>query len=85
VLTVDRAADRACFERDDAEIEIRLSDNRALNWTPKSGAAGAPRTLDLLPYLKLKLLLESISDPRHAHFANAVALPAVTHWSEAHD
>jgi putative selenate reductase len=85
VLTVDRAADRACFERDDAEIEIRLSDNRALGWTPKSGLADAPRTLDLLPYLKLKLLLESIGDTRHAHFANAAALPAVPHGSQAHD
>jgi putative selenate reductase len=85
ILTLDRPADRASFERDDAEIEIRLSDNRPLHWTPKSGLAGAPRTLDLLPYLKLKLLLESISDPRRAHFANVAGLPAVTHGSEAHD
>ena len=85
VLTLDRAADRACFERDDAEIAIRLSDNRALHWTPKSGLTGTARTLDLLPYLKLKLLLESISDPRHAHFANVAGLPAITHGSEAHD
>ena len=85
VLTVDRAADRACFERDDTEIEIRFSDNRPLHWTPKNGLAGAARTLDLLPYLKLKLLLESIGDPRRAHFANVAGLPAVTHGSEAHD
>jgi putative selenate reductase len=85
ILTVDRAADRACFERDDAAVEIRLSDNRALGWTPKSGVAGAARTLDLLPYLKLKLLLESIGDTRHAHFANAAALPAVAHGNETHD
>jgi putative selenate reductase len=84
-LTVDRTADRARFERDDADVEIRFSDNRALGWTPKTVAAGAPRTLDLLPYLKLKLLLESISDPRHAHFANAAALSAVTHGNQAHD
>ncbi len=84
-LTVDRAADRARFERDGDTIEIRLSDNRALRWTPKTAAAGAPRTLDLLPYLKLKLLLESISDPRHANFANAAALPAVAHGNETHD
>jgi putative selenate reductase len=85
ILTVDRTADRARFERDDTEIEIRLSDNRALHWTPRNGAMGAPRTLDMLPYLKLKLLLESISDPRHAHFANVDGLPAVTHGGEAHD
>jgi putative selenate reductase len=85
VLTVDRAADRARFERDDAEVEIRLSDNRAFGWRPKTAAAGAARTLDLLPYLKLKLLLETIGDTRHAHFANAAALPAAAHGSEAHD
>jgi len=85
VLTLDRAADSALFERDDAAIEIRLSDNRALGWMPKSGAADAPRTLDLLPYLKLRLLLESIGDPRHAHFANAAALPAAAHGNETHD
>ena len=85
VLTVDRAADRARFERDDAEVEIRLSDNRAFGWRPKTAAAGAARTLDLLPYLKLKLLLETIGDTRHAHFANVAALPAAAHGSEAHD
>jgi hypothetical protein len=50
-----------------------------------TAAAGAARTLDLLPYLKLKLLLESIGDTRHAHFANAAALPAVAHGNETHD
>ncbi|MGA3016872.1 MAG: glutamate synthase [Bryobacteraceae bacterium] len=85
VLTVDRAADRACFERDDVAIEIRLSDNRALDWRPKTDHAGGARTLDLLPYLKLKLLLESIGDPRHAHFANAAALPAAAYGNETHD
>jgi hypothetical protein len=28
----------------------------------------------MLPYLKLKLLMESISDPRHVHFANVAGL-----------
>jgi putative selenate reductase len=82
VLTEDRAADRAHFERGDAKIEIRLSDNRPVDWTPKSGA---PHTLDMLPYLQLKLLLESVSDPRHAHFANAAVLPAVAPGNETHD
>jgi hypothetical protein len=64
---------------------MRLSDHHALSWRPKNGTAGTPRTLDLLPYLKLKLLLESVSDARHASFANAAALPAVTNGSEDHD
>jgi hypothetical protein len=32
------------------------------------------RLVDMLPYLQLKLLLESVSDPRRIHFANAAAL-----------
>jgi len=79
VLVVDEAADRACFERDDGVAEIRLSDNRVLSWN------GAARTLDLLPYLKLKQLYQCVGDIRHAHFANTAALPAVSFGSEPHD
>jgi hypothetical protein len=41
--------------------------------------------IDMLPYLKLKLLLESAGDPRHVHFANVANLEeaiddhAITH------
>jgi hypothetical protein len=28
----------------------------------------------MLPYFKLKLLMESIGDPRHVHFANVAGL-----------
>ena len=42
----------------------------------------APQQLHLLPYLKLKLLLESISDPRHVHFANVAGLQEVTIGNE---
>jgi putative selenate reductase len=79
LLVVDAAADRARFERGDGAAEIRLSDNRVLAWH------GAARTLDLLPYLKLKLLYQGVGDIRHAHFANAAALPAVSHGSVTHD
>ena len=71
VLAVDAAADRARFRRNGGDFEIRLSDNEVLGWRP-NGAA--PSTLDLLPYLKLKLLMESIGDPRHVHFANVASL-----------
>src|ERR1035437_814961 len=33
-----------------------------------------PSTLAMLPYFKLKLLMESIGDPRHVHFANVAGL-----------
>jgi hypothetical protein len=65
---VDAAADRACFTRPDGAVEIRLSDNQVLTWQP------TVRTLDMLPYLKLRLLMESIGDPRHVNFANVAGL-----------
>jgi len=68
-------AGTARFQTAAAEVEIRLPDHEVL-W---GRAIHCPVTIDLLPYLKLKLLFESISDARRAHFANAVALPEVTH------
>ena len=69
-------ADRARFDTAAAAIEIRLSDNQALSWKPKPGAA-PPGVVDMLPYLKLKLLAESVGDPRHVHFANVAGLQEV--------
>jgi putative selenate reductase len=76
-LAVDAAAGRAWFHRTDAAVEIRLSDHEVLAWRP-TGAGPAPSTLDMLPYFKLKLLMESIGDPRHVHFANVAGLQETT-------
>jgi putative selenate reductase len=73
-LAVDHAAGRAWFHRTDAAVEIRLSDHEVLGWRPTGSADPAPSTLDMLPYFKLKLLMESIGDPRHVHFANVAGL-----------
>jgi putative selenate reductase len=73
-LAVDTAAGRAWFHRTDAAVEIRLSDHEVLGWRPTGSAGPAPSTLDMLPYFKLKLLMESIGDPRHVHFANVAGL-----------
>jgi putative selenate reductase len=75
-LTLDPAADHARFETETAVIEVRLSDNQALSWEPKTGAA-PPGVVDMLPYLKLKLLAESVGDPRRVHFANVAGLQEV--------
>jgi len=77
LLALDPAADRAHFETEAEEVEIRLSDNQALSWKPKAVAPPAVRVLDMLPYLKLRLLAESAGDPRHVHFANVAALSEV--------
>jgi putative selenate reductase len=72
-LAVDATAGRAWFHRTDAAVEIRLSDHEVLAWRP-TGGGPASFTLDMLPYFKLKLLMESIGDPRHVHFANVAGL-----------
>jgi putative selenate reductase len=74
LLNVDAAAGRAWFHRTDAAVEIRLSDNQVLAWRATDSAGPPPSTLDMLPYFKLKLLMESIGDPRHVHFANVAGL-----------
>ncbi|MBZ5726009.1 MAG: glutamate synthase [Acidobacteriia bacterium] len=80
-LTLDRAADRARFATPAAEVEIRLSDNEVLSGV---GLLACPQgiLLDLLPYLKLKLLYEAIRDPRHVHFANVAGLQEVNGGNE---
>lgn len=65
-LTLDPAADRAWF----GGVEIKLSSGEVVGCEP----VPAGHRPDLLRYLELKLLLESVSDPRHIHFANAAAL-----------
>jgi putative selenate reductase len=76
VLALDPAADRARFGTQTAVVEIRLSDNQVLSWTPKPGAAPSG-VIDMLPYLKLRLLAESVGDPRRVHFANVAGLQEV--------
>jgi putative selenate reductase len=76
-LVLHPQADRALFETEAAEVEVRLSDGQALSWKPKGIAGSSGGVLDMLPYLKLKLLLESVSDPRRVHFANVAGLQEV--------
>jgi len=70
MLTLDRDADRALFDQGDACFELRLGAASLVAFTMKPGASAPPALLDMLPYLKLKLLIESIGDPRRVHFAN---------------
>ena len=58
--------DRARFTQPGASVEIRLDGNEILSWQVEREVL-----LDMLPYLKLKLLAQSVSDPRRVHFANA--------------
>jgi putative selenate reductase len=69
----------AWYATEDSEVEVRLADHQVQAWRPKGDGALTPRTVDMLPYLKLKLLAESIADPRHVNFANVAGsqeLPA---------
>lgn len=70
VLKLSPADDRAWLDMGWAEVELRLSDNQPLSWKPKGVDQPASRLLDMLSYLKLKLLAEAVGDPRRIHFAN---------------
>ncbi len=58
-----------------ARAEIRPGDRTVVSWQP---LAPEPITLDMLPYLKLKLLMDSIGDPRRVNFANAAGISGET-------
>ncbi|MGI9100871.1 MAG: 4Fe-4S dicluster domain-containing protein [Terriglobales bacterium] len=73
-LVCDSGRDYARFCNGAAEVDIRPSDGAVLAFTLKSAA---PHTLDLLPYLQLRFLLEAVSNPRHVNYANAAALTGV--------
>ena len=81
LLRLDPPADRAWFETETAEVEMRLSGPEPVSWRPKP-RAGPSEIVDMLAFFKLKLLYESIADPRHVHFANVASIPGVAH---AHD
>jgi putative selenate reductase len=70
ILKLCPAEDRAWLDLGWAEVELRLSDNQPLSWKPKGLDQPASRLLDMLSYLKLKLLAEAVGDPRHINFAN---------------
>jgi putative selenate reductase len=72
-LTSDAQRQRAVFDDGSAEIQIRASDHAVLGWSMKPGVA-APHPVDMLPYYQLKFLMDAVSNPRHAHYANVAAL-----------
>lgn len=69
VLTLQ--GETAILHHAGSQIEVRLADNTPIRWSK-------PLTLDMLPFLKLKILLESINNPKHVHFANAATLQETT-------
>lgn len=66
-LTVDPAADRAWLDYSLKRIEVQLSNGDVLS------IRGA-RKVDMMHYHHLKLLLDSVSNPKHIHFANVAGL-----------
>jgi putative selenate reductase len=72
-LTCGPDASEARFADESAEVQIRTSDHAVMAWSLKAGAA-APHNLDMLPYLQLKFLMDAVSNPRRAHYANVAGL-----------
>ena len=69
-LSLNPAIDRAWFSDGNAEVEIQLRHGVLVEWKLKPEIAGTRYELDMLPYLQLKLLVESIRNPQHVNFAN---------------
>lgn len=75
VLILQPEGDRGWFETANAHVEVRLSDGQVVDWKPAGSLNEV--LLDMLPYLKLKLLAESVSDQRRVNFANVAGLEEV--------
>ncbi|PWU04022.1 MAG: glutamate synthase [Terriglobia bacterium] len=67
----------ARFTTEFGVVDIRLSDHEVVGYTLP--LAAGPQRVDLLPYLKLRLLYESFFSTRHANFVNAPLLPDTTY------
>jgi putative selenate reductase len=74
LLSLNPLIDRAWFSDGSAEVEIQPSRDVVVSWKLKPEISAARYKLDMLPYLQLKLLVESIRDPRHVNFANVAGL-----------
>lgn len=73
-LRLNSLEDRAWFDDGKGEVEIRPSNGDMVSWKPKPGITPITRTLNMLPYVQLKSLIESIGDTRHVHYANVPGL-----------
>jgi putative selenate reductase len=73
-LRLNPAIDRAWFSNDHAEVEIQLTHGELVDWKLKPEDSKTGYMLNMRPYLQLKLLVESIRDPRRVNFANVVGL-----------
>ncbi len=73
-LSMNKQNDCARFLTAEAEVEIQPSGGAPVSWNLKSWGSVQPYKLDMLPYLQLKLLVESVRDPRRINFANIVGI-----------
>ena len=73
-LSLNPLIDRAWFSNGDAEVEIQPSPDELVSWKLKPEISATRYKLDMRPYLQLKLLVESMRDPRRVNFANVAGL-----------
>jgi putative selenate reductase len=73
-LSLNPLIDRAWFSNGDAEVEIHPSRDELVSWKLNPEIAATRYKLDMLPYLQLKLLVESIRDPRRVNFVNIAGM-----------
>ncbi|MFZ0959995.1 MAG: 4Fe-4S dicluster domain-containing protein [Terriglobia bacterium] len=73
-LSLNPRIDRAWFADGNAVVEIQPSRDVVISWKLKPEISAARYKLDMPPYLQLKLLAESIRNPRRVSFANVGVL-----------
>jgi hypothetical protein len=53
---------------------MQPSRDQVVSWKLEPGVSAPRYQLDMLPYLQLKMLVESVRDPRRVNFANVAGL-----------
>ncbi len=69
-LSLNPLIDRAWFRDANAEVEIEPAHGVVVGWKLKPEVSGSQYEINMLPYLQLKLLVESIRDTRRVNFVN---------------
>ena len=73
-LSLNPLIDRAWFSNEVVAVEIQPSTDKLLRWKLNPEIAATRYKFDMRPYLQLKLLVESMRDPRRVNFANVAGL-----------
>jgi putative selenate reductase len=73
-LSLNPLIDRAWFFDANAEVELQPTRDVVVAWKVKPEITATPYKFDMLPYLQLKLLVESVCNGRCVNFVNVAGI-----------